>query len=437
MSWQIVCRVGESDDFLPALAPTDPRLILGFDAEDDPHALRCNFDERFDDHLGGLPHGPARDLVRLASAVFTADLCVRREYGDERWTRTITVHLPVSDVGLWNSAAQVAADTLCFLTGDLWAFEFRALAGSEGDSEPAEPAENPPDIVTLFSGGLDSLIGAIDLLAAGRRAALVGHYGAGMTHTYQERVAAVLEEEYPGRPLPLFFHAQPPSIEGGEEREQTMRSRSFLFFALGVAVASRLGDHVALVVPENGLISLNVPLTTARSGSFSTRTTHPHYVELFRGLLTALGLRNPLVLPYRMKTKGEMLAECAGQVALGKTLPLTMSCAHSEGSRWEGTSPGVHCGYCFPCLIRRAATTAAGTGDAGYTIDVRTAPPDPATQKGRDFRALSMAVERFRSRPESRALFDVLDTGLIPPDDAPGYTEVYRRGMRELSALLT
>lgn len=30
-----------------------------------------------------------------------------------------------------------------------------------------------------------------------------------------------------------------------------------------------------LLVPENGLIALNVPLDETRVGSFSTRTTHP------------------------------------------------------------------------------------------------------------------------------------------------------------------
>ena len=436
MSWHVVCRVG-GDDYSPTLAETDPRLVVGFDATGSPNALRCNFGERFDEHLGGRPAGVAQDLVNLASAVFTADLCVRREYGDERWTRDITIHLPVSDVGRWTRAEAAAGETLAFLTGDRWSFEFRPLVAPEAGSSSAELVKDRPDVACLFSGGLDSLVGAIDLLAAGRRVALVGHYGAGMTHTYQHRVAAVLEAEYPGRSLPLLFHAQTPAVEGIGEREQTMRSRSFLFFALGIAVASRLGTGVSLYVPENGLISLNVPLTTARAGSLSTRTTHPHYVELYRSLLVALDLDHPIVLPYRLKTKGEMLQECAGQTALGKATPLTMSCAHSEGSRWEGTSPGVHCGYCFPCLIRRAATQAAGAADAAYTLDVRSAPPDPATRKGRDFRALSMAIERFRSRAASRALFDVLDTGPILPDDAPAYADTYRRGMRELAESLT
>ena len=46
--------------------------------------------------------------------------------------------------------------------------------------------------------------------------------------------------------------------------------------------------------------------------------------------------------------------------------------------------------------------------------------------------ALRLAQEGARV-----ALFDVLDTGPIVPEDAPAYAEVYRRGMRELSGLFT
>jgi hypothetical protein len=258
-----------------------------------------------------------------------------------------------------------------------------------------------------------------------------------MTHTYQERVAAILNQQYPNQTKFLLLYAQPPLIDGASDNEPTMRSRSFLFFSLGVAVASRIRHGVPLYVPENGFISLNVPLTVARSGSWSTRTTHPHYVDTFRELLTVLGLNHPLILPYRFKTKGEMLCQCADQTTLRNAIPLTMSCAHSEGGRWEGTSPGVHCGYCFPCLIRRSATAAAKSPDAAYAVDVLTAPPDATKEKGRDFRAVSMAVERYHSQSTSQALFDVLDSGPITPNEITAHTDVYRKGMKELSEFLT
>src|SRR5262249_28157389 len=152
----------------------------------------------------------------------------------------------------------------------------------------------------------------------------------------------------------------------------------------------------------------------------------------FRELLTCLGIGNAVVLPYRLKTKGQMLAECADKETLDKASPLTMSCAHSEGSRWEGNSPGTHCGYCFPCLIRRAAGAAAGTADSPYGSAVLPDPPDPISTRGRDFRALSMAVARFGDQAASRALFDVLDSGPILPGEIAAYTTTYRNGMKEL-----
>ena len=64
-----------------------------------------------------------------------------------------------------------------------------------------------------------------------------------------------------------------------------------------------------LLVPENGLIALNVPLDETRVGSFSTRTTHPFYLSLWNELLVGLGLNLSVKNPYWNKTKGEMAGE--------------------------------------------------------------------------------------------------------------------------------
>ena len=63
-----------------------------------------------------------------------------------------------------------------------------------------------------------------------------------------------------------------------------------MFFAHVIAIASGMGHHVDLYVPENGVISLNIPLTVMRLGSLSTRTTHPYFMGLMQNLLYGLGL---------------------------------------------------------------------------------------------------------------------------------------------------
>ena len=48
-----------------------------------------------------------------------------------------------------------------------------------------------------------------------------------------------------------------------------------------------------------------MPLTEARNGSLSTRTTHPHFMTALGQCVAALGLTNPISNPFRIMTKGE------------------------------------------------------------------------------------------------------------------------------------
>jgi hypothetical protein len=215
-----------------------------------------------------------------------------------------------------------------------------------------------------------------------------------------------------------------------------MRSRSILFLSLGIAVAATLGGGTPLHVAENGLISLNVPLTPSRNGSSSTRTTHPHFLGLFREFLAALELNVPIETSYRFKTKGEMLRDCRDQELLRAAAAGSMSCSHPESGRFRYHSLSRHCGYCVPCIIRRASLHAAGLPQSQYSVDVLTHPPGADTDTGRDLRAFHMALERLRDAQPTRFLFDVMSTGPLPPSDAAQYADVYLRGMAEVRGLL-
>src|SRR6185369_8436021 len=91
--------------------------------------------------------------------------------------------------------------------------------------------------------------------------------------------------------------------------EKTERGRSFLFFAMAALCASSSKSATRLIVPENGLISLNIPLTPLRVGAASTRTTHPYYMNCYQRLFKNLNLSIALENPYQFKTKGEMVKE--------------------------------------------------------------------------------------------------------------------------------
>src|SRR5207245_558298 len=71
-------------------------------------------------------------------------------------------------------------------------------------------------------------------------------------------------------------------------------------------------------------------------------------------LLGTLGISGRIENPYWDKTKGEMVASCANHALLHRLIPDAMSCASPTKGRWVGH--GIeHCGFCIPCLIRRAA----------------------------------------------------------------------------------
>lgn len=434
MKWHVVIRVGESDDFLPDIPAGDAFIAFHLEAPGNARSLRTNILDQFETLFEAPPTGIVLDLLQLASCVFCTDLSVPRVHSDDGWSRELHIYFPTSYRKQWKKAEPVFRDAMNFLSGDAWHLHLR---------ERPKPAKTVPvehklehDTVCLFSGGLDSLVGMLDLIGAKKRPLLIGHYGAGMTNTFQDGLLTILEESFPEQFQSSLCYLQPPRSAGASQHEPTMRSRSFLFLSLGLAAANILGDEVPLHVPENALISLNVPFTFSRTGSLSTRTTHPYFIALFRKFASELGIRNEVILPYRFLTKGEMLANCLEPQVLKKCVRKSMSCAHSETARWQGMKPGTHCGYCVPCLIRRASTKAAKIQDATYAIDVVKNPPPYRQKKGSDLRAVLIALDRYDSRTRRQRMFDVLAAGELPPDEIGEYADAYSRGMDELSRLL-
>lgn len=435
MNWNVISRVGKDDNFAPSISREIPRLVIEFD-EDGESKLAANKIFALLTKNGFEVDDTVFDLLVLALSVYTADLRIERAFAADRWSRRISMHLPVADLSQWEEAKPMLVKMLGFLTGDEWTFTFRRR-GIVERTAPEKRREVLPSVVTLFSGGLDSFVGTIDLLEekAGL-VALVGQYGSGSTHPSQTNTHEVLEDQYPERTLPLGFWVQ-PARPGKKSSEDTMRSRSILFLALGTAVANACGDEIPLYVPENGLISLNVPLSHSRMGSFSTRTTHPYFVSCYREVLNALGIRVPVELPYRFLTKGEMLKEAKNQKALREGLAKTLSCSRPDAGRFEKRPPGTHCGYCVPCIIRLSSMKAAGFDlkDAAF-FDVANAETEPKAAKGRDRRGFELAIERVKNFSSLKLVGEVLQSGPLPPEDVREYANVYKKGLDEVADFL-
>jgi hypothetical protein len=380
----------------------------------------------------------AIDLLNAAIGAYIADLRIPRGQNEDGWTREITLHLAVHNVEKWNRCIEIFEELLSFLTGDNWIVSARRLNAPSNPTQRQHKKVNPrTDSVCLFSGGLDSFVGAIDQLEKRGSVALVGHHGrgTGSTSVSQANTLDVLRRHYREENTPIlkFWIAPPTRIS--ERTESTTRGRSILFFGLGIAVATGLGA-ARLVVPENGFISLNVPLTNSRLGSFSTRTTHPYLISLLRNLLHGLGIAVDIELPYRFLSKGELLRGCVNQTVAEEGLPVTMSCSHPSANRFtQARDPNIHCGYCLPCLVRRAAVLGAGWSDSTrYAFTDLSAPLSP--NRGLDLKVLRIALNRYGMQPP--LMKDILSAGRLPgnDDELAAYLGVYQRGIQEIQQFL-
>jgi 7-cyano-7-deazaguanine synthase in queuosine biosynthesis len=317
------------------------------------------------------------DLVRIAVMVYTADRSTLRRVGAVNWSRReMSLDVPVSEPSRWEPVRVQLQGLLGFLSGDTWTLAFRkALAPKEDTHDNRfEGAKR----VVLLSGGADSAVGAL-LSRHGlddEPHVLVSHVGLTTLAPVQQRVARRIGELIDG---PAQFHQQ---IHFSRHRTQykgtrfpdetSTRTRSFLFLAFGLAVASI--DGLPLWIPENGFASLNLPLTADQRGSLSTRTTHPLFLEQLAALASAAGAHAQIENPLSRMTKGEMfrrVGELVGDNAASGFLSATHSCGHT-GHRNFKISPLQHCGVCFGCLLRRASFLASGLQDQTSYLSART-----------------------------------------------------------------
>lgn len=222
----------------------------------------------------------------------------------------------------------------------------------------------------------------------------------------------------------------------GVQTDKKTRGRSFLFFAAGAFAGSGLGNQFVLYVPENGLIALNVPLDPLRLGSFSTHTTHPFYIARWNELLQLVGINGKIENPYWNKTKGEMVRDCANPNLLASLAPQSLSCASPTKGRWAGHAAG-HCGFCLPCLIRRASLR--GSDQTHYTLaDLSAGELDTNIAEGQQVRSVQFAINRVKENP-SLARFLIHKPGPLSDESAAkqaALADVYLRGLAELDALL-
>ena len=374
--------------------------------------------------VGLRPSETVWDFNTIALAIAAADNTLTRKISADGWTRQIDLTVHLCNPVIWEPVKNELERILRFLTGDFWYLTF-----NDGGVMPPFAKKKKQfdcDCISLLSGGVDSLVGAIDLTAGNHKPIFVSQVVRGDAKS-QRIFANKIRSESAHFQWSHKIH--PPKGES----EGSTRGRSIIFFAFAALAASAIeaqpGSPVKIFVPENGFISLNVPLNPGRMGSFSTKTTHPVYLAGIQDIWDKLNLDLQLVTPYQFKTKGELLAQCKNKDLLQELIADSTSCGKYSRHGQQ------HCGRCVPCMVRRAAFLKAGIPDnttKGYKFDnLRVAGMDHGPN---DVGAMANACLRMNQsgiQPLISGSFSFADH-----QKRKDFEGVFSRGLKEIELLL-
>jgi hypothetical protein len=407
------------------------------------------------DFVRDVYHLPDRilDLLELAAYVFAADRLTDRGSIDavefHRWGRSFRFMVRVRDHKFWSSprVSKSLSDALRFMTGDE-AYEFTFQPGHSTpptnlfDREEFQLEATGPTTVMLFSGGLDSLAGAVDELVTGsKQVCLVSHRSQPGTTKTQDALAGALRQRFPGRVRHYRFNTRLRAVKAAEE---TQRTRAFLFFCIAFAIAKASSlDNFS--VHENGVTSVNFPRRQDLMIGRASRTTHPQVIWRLQELLSLIAESQFTInLPFFWKTKAEII-----QVIRDCGHPDLVSSTVSCSRTFRNIGQASHCGNCSQCVDRRIAVYASGCEDwdssgifandifreAIATAEGRTVAVDYLRQ-ARDFATWN--VDHFQHQMLSD-LVDLIPYLPEPANEADQVSKVWelcrRHGLATLSGL--
>ncbi len=366
---------------------------LSFDPAADGPRVEWESGFRLDDvsiafGLGATLTPRLSDLLDIAMAAYVTDrLRPRRPTharGGDFWSRRLPVRIVVRDPEFWRrtDVGETLHDLLGWLTDDVWEFEF-----TSGHQQPRfaesqlalfSDAPGPKARFGLFSGGLDSFLGAARDAVDSRELVLVSATTSNPMGAMQQRTLSALRTAAAGRvrgllvPVGLRVETIRRVVGRKDAPEASQRTRGMVFLVLGAVSAVAGGAH-ELRVYENGVGAMNLPLTEAQYGSHNTRAMRPETL-VKTGRLISLVAEVPfrIVNPSFARTKAEMCAQVPA--ALREAVTLTVSCDTGLTHR---ASRIPLCGTCTSCLLRRQALRAGGLSDRDdaerhrYRLDVR------------------------------------------------------------------
>lgn len=376
-------------------------------------------------------------FLYFASLVYAIDRTFKREvHSVDGWSRQFNVEFSLPANELFSAKRVEIEKILSFLTGDYWICSF--VPSEKIAYQQAEISKDYSDItqVNLFSGGLDSLIGAIDFMSTNnsKKVFFASHYDSSMPgpKTDQSGLLNIFQNQYSQQYITFPYQHSSVMVTPKEGRDTTCRSRSLLFIALALVVAEY--THTNIVIPENGSVSLNFPLSASRRGSCSTRTTHPVVIHGLNHLLKQFGLVTQIHNPYEFMTKGEMVNNCLNRELLLNIVQKSNSCGkRGRKQLFYDDRNATHCGRCMPCMYRKAALI-------GFNDNTRYGiKPDTLFQLRRssisdDFYAMLNFLKRDLSEANIKEELTIAGMSSLPNFEL--YVDLVKRTRKELVEML-
>lgn len=409
-----------------------------------PHFVKnvnCHFPDRI------------KDLLEIAGYVYAADRLVKRgtpstlEY--HNWSRAFHFVLKVRDSAFWNDVNVIHTlnEALCFVSGDL-KYEFTFLKGGADigqtslfDNEGHKLDKKDNSVVALFSGGLDSLAGILEILTTTtQNLILVSHRSNNSAITQiQDGIFNLLNNDFPSRIQYFTFYC---NLHGERAVEETQRTRIFLYTAIAHALSTLASDNKILVF-ENGMTSINFYKRQDLINSRASRTTHPRTLKLLEQFYNAVDGQSRLIVhPFLFNTKTDVLLKIK-QFGKVNYINSTISCTKTF-QRFQNRTNATHCGGCSQCVDRRFAAYASGLEEHDAIYDVDIAKDEIKNDEARthlyDYINL---VSKFNGLNELNFSYQVMDVlnDLVPFINGKKNTEkisqIYKLTQRHTNQVLT
>lgn len=416
----------------------DTRLIIPIKVEDTKGSV-INTSSTIQMHpisyFWGKSSSLAFSFLYLSAIVYAIDRCVdRRIHSIDGWSRELDVDINLPEFEQFQPLEKSINKMLSFLTGDYWSCHFIGTAHVHYDKYENTDCFDGITQVNLFSGGMDSLIGAIDYMADHPmgKLFLASHYDSSMPGPLsdQKDLKGLLKKKY------TFCSIGAVSITPKESLELSCRSRSLMFLSIALVVA--IYANCKIVVPENGSVSLNYPLSPSRRTSCSTRTTHPVFLNHFRKVICELGLTTEISNPYEKMTKGEMVQACSDKDFLISIVEHSNSCGkRNTHQHMYDNRQATHCGHCMPCMYRKASMVGE-TDRTTYGNKFITLYNKKMAKKNvklsEDFFAMLHFLKTDLTREQIKR--ELIIAGMTGFEDLEEYVDLVERTRRELSAMI-